>query len=87
MELPVSIPAFPLSQALTPIVFDEPIAYRVFEVLKDRYDIMVNPTGGPLHETSLLIAHIGETTEEDNTLLVTAMKQAIADVQGEVKMS
>ena len=87
MELPVSIPAFPLSQALTPIVFDEPIAYRVFEVLKDRYDIMANPTGGPLHETSLRIAHIGETTEEDNTLLVTAMKQAIADVQGEVKMS
>lgn len=86
MELPVSIPAFPLSHALTPIVFDEPIAYRVFEVLKDRYDIMVNPTGGPLHETSLRIAHIGETDEEDNTLLIATMKQAIEDVQDEMKM-
>ena len=83
--LPVSLPAFPLSNAITPIVFEEPIAYRVFEQLKDHYDIMVNPTGGPLHETSLRIAHIGETSCEDNTMLIDAMKRAIADVRHDAK--
>lgn len=82
-NLPVSLPAFPLSNAITPILFDEPIAYKVFEILKNRYDIMVNPTGGPLHDTSLRIAHIGETNCADNDLLIEKMALAIADVQAD----
>lgn len=79
--LPVTLPDFPLSNAITPILFAEPIAYRVFEVLKDRYDIMVNPTGGPLHDRSLRIAHIGEMDCADNDMLIEKMQQAIADVK------
>lgn len=79
--LPVSLPGFPLSNAITPILFDEPIAYRVFEVLKDCYEIMVNPTGGPLHDKSLRIAHIGETDCQNNDMLIEKMQQAIADVK------
>ena len=82
-ELPVDIPSCPLSNAITPILFREDIAYRVFEVLKDRYDIMVNPTGGELHDKALRIAHIGQTTKEDTTMLLGYLKKAIADVKGE----
>ena len=79
--LPISLPSFPMSNALTPIIFKEPIAYRVFEVLKDCYGIVVNPTGGSLHDKSLRIAHIGETDCEDNTMLVESMKRAISNVR------
>ncbi len=81
-SLPVHIPSFPLSNALTPVVFEEPIAYRVFTRLKDSYGIMVNPTGGALQERSLRVAHIGNTTIEDNAELISCLRQAIRDVEG-----
>lgn len=77
--LPVNVPKYPLSNAITPIYFDDPIAYRVFEILKDKYDIMVNPTGGSLHDTVIRIAHIGDTAISDNSALIEKMKAAIAE--------
>lgn len=82
VSLPVSSPSYPLSNAITPVIFDKPIAYYVFERLKDAYDIMVNPTGGATHDTVLRVAHIGKTTVEDNTFLLNKMGEAIKDVQG-----
>lgn len=76
-ELPVRVPDYPLSNAITPVMFQEPIAYRVFEFLKDRCGIYVNPTGGALHDTTFRVAHIGQTTEADNCMLVARMKEAI----------
>jgi len=40
-ELPVSIPTFTISNAVTPIRFEQPIAKDVFTILKDKYDIFV----------------------------------------------
>ena len=77
--LPVSLPEFPLSNAITPIIFKEPIAYMVFEILKDKYDIFVNPTGGKLADYSLRIAHIGQISTTDNTMLIEKMKSAIEE--------
>lgn len=79
--LPVSLPNFPLSNAITPIIFKEPIAYKVFEILKDKYGIFVNPTGGMMADYSLRIAHIGQTSKEDNDMLIEKMKTAIEEVQ------
>lgn len=76
-ELPVSIPAFPLSNAVTPIIFEKPIAKKVFEILKDEYDIFVNPTGGAREQYVLRVAHIGDTSIEDNSILIDYMKKAI----------
>ena len=75
--LPVSLPSFPLSNAITPIIFEKPIAYKVFEILKDTYGIFVNPTGGKLADYSLRIAHIGQTSKEDNAMLVEKIKEAV----------
>ncbi|MBE6105100.1 alanine--glyoxylate aminotransferase family protein [Anaerovibrio lipolyticus] len=78
--LPVSLPEFPLSNAITPIIFKEPIAYKVFEFLKDKYGIFVNPTGGKMADYSLRIAHIGQTSKEDNTMLVEKIKAVIDEM-------
>ena len=71
--LPVSVPTFPLSNALTPIVFENDIAYDVFETLKNEYDIFVNPTGGELHNKVLRVAHIGQIDFSDNTRLIQCL--------------
>lgn len=79
--LPVELPSYPLSSAVTPVVFDEPIAYRVFEYLKDHEDIFVNPTGGLMHDRMLRVAHIGRTTADDNRMLVEKIMDAITAVR------
>ncbi|WP_432642344.1 pyridoxal-phosphate-dependent aminotransferase family protein [Acidaminococcus sp.] len=78
--LPVKIPKFPLSNAVTPIIFDKPIAKKVFEVLKDQYDIFVNPTGGARENYVLRVAHIGDTTVEDNKMLIQVMDNVIKSI-------
>lgn len=77
-ELPVSLPSFPLSNAVTPLIFKDKIAKRVFEILKTEHGIFVNPTGGDREETVLRVAHIGDITVKDNEMLISAMKEAVA---------
>lgn len=80
---PVSIPEYPLSNALTPLYFNEDIAYKIFEILKNKYNIMVNPTGGHLENRLLRVAHIGQITKEDNEMLCRYIELAI-DVVREI---
>ena len=80
-DLPVEIPSYPLSNAVTPVVFEEPIAYLVFEYLKDHEDIFVNPTGGMMHDRMFRVAHIGQTTVEDNRMLIQKIRDAITAVK------
>ncbi len=79
-NLPVKIPEYPLSNAITPVVFEKNIAYKVFKVLKEKYNIMLNPTGGILHDRILRVAHIGNTDIKDNKELIYYMEKAIRDV-------
>ncbi len=79
--LPVRLPEFPLGNAVTPIIFDKPIAKQVFKILKDKYGLTVNPTGGSREDYVLRIAHIGNTTKEDNNLLIEKMVLAIAEAE------
>ena len=81
-ELPVSLPTFTISNAVTPIRFEQPIAKDVFTILKDKYDIFVNPTGGVNEDYVLRVAHIGDTTIEDNIMLVETMKLVIKEITG-----
>ena len=78
-ELPVHVPDLPLGNAVTPIIFEKNIAKKVFEILKNKYGIFVNPTGGLREEYVLRIAHIGNTTVEDNEKLIGFLKMAIAE--------
>lgn len=73
-NLPISIPDYPLSNGMTPIIFEKPIAKELFESLKNQYGIYVNPTGGKLKERLVRIAHIGNLTIEDNQMLIEHLK-------------
>ena len=79
-DLPVSIPKFPLSNAITPVIFEKPIATKVFTTLKNEYQMMVNPTGGENKEYSIRVAHIGNTTVNDNEKLVLAIKEILKNI-------
>ena len=49
-------------------------AYRIFEILKDEYDIWICPNGGEMKNTIFRVGHIGYLTHEDNTILINALK-------------
>lgn len=72
-ELPVCLPPFPLSNAITPVRFESDIAMELFTYLKDKKNIMVNPVGGELGRRSIRVAHIGDLTLEDYDILINGM--------------
>lgn len=42
--------------------------------------MMVNPTGGKNKEYSIRVAHIGNTTVNDNEKLVSAIKEILKNI-------
>lgn len=73
-SLPIHLPPFPLSNAITPIRFEKNIAMEFFSYLKDEKNIMVNPVGGELGRSSIRVAHIGDLNFEDYDLLLEEIK-------------
>lgn len=49
-------------------------AYRIFEILKNEYEIWICPNGGDLKNKIFRIGHIGYLSHEDNTILINALK-------------
>ncbi|MBE6153696.1 MAG: alanine--glyoxylate aminotransferase family protein [Firmicutes bacterium] len=76
-DLGLETPSFPLSNALTPIIFPNDNAKEVFEYLKNKYEIYVNPTGGEMGNKSLRVAHIGNLKKEDYDILIEKMKEVL----------
>lgn len=73
----LTIPDVPLSNALTPVVFQNQNAYEVFEALRNRYDITVTPNGGVLAKTVLRIGHIGNLNQSDLETLIKCMQEVM----------
>lgn len=74
-ELGFNIPKYPLSNTLTPIIFEDVKASEIVKELRDKFEICVNPCGGNLADKMLRVAHIGNTTKEDiDDLLVKMTK-------------
>ena len=61
----IKLPDYPLSNAITPIVLEKPVAMNIFRDLKDKYHIFVNPTGGATADHVLRIAHVGDLSISD----------------------
>lgn len=76
VALPVSLPSHRLSNALTPIMFDNADARIINDRLKAEYDIVLNPCGGDMAARMSRVAHIGNHTIEDTA----AVAHALADV-------
>ena len=75
--LPVKIPDYPLSNALTPIYFPSEIAKQVYETLYKKYALNVTPSGGALVNSLLRVGHIGNLTAEDNDRLIHALHEIL----------
>lgn len=76
-QIPVLVPSYPLSNALTPIIIKNRNAYELFLLLKEKYNIIVTPSGGELKNILLRIGHIGELTIDDNKMLIEILKKEL----------
>jgi len=76
--LPVHIPTYPLSNALTPVVFDSADAGKVNEKLVREYGLIINPCGGDNASHMVRVAHIGNHSIADNEELVRALTKILA---------
>ena len=73
--LPVHLPPYPLSNAITPVRFEKDIAMEFFAYLKDEKHIMVNPVGGELGKRSIRVSHVGDLSFADYDELIAEIKQ------------
>ena len=73
VRIPIQIPAYPHSNALTPLYFPNGNAKSIYDSLQQKYEIMVTPNGGALADCLLRVGHMGNLTFEDNARLIRAM--------------
>lgn len=78
-DLPFEICSNNLSNAVTPLspIDKSKSAYKLFEVLKDKYGIWVCPNGGGLKDIIFRVGHIGEIDYKDYDYLVDSLKDII----------
>jgi len=72
--LPIYLPRYPLSNAISPIRFEKDIAMEFFAYLKDNKNMMVNPVGGELGNRSIRVSHVGDLKFEDYDLLLKEIR-------------
>ena len=75
--LPVRLPDYPMSNACTTLIFDDGRAYEVHEILKNKYGLIVTPSGGTKKKHILRVGHLGNLTINDNIELIDAMKNVL----------
>lgn len=69
-----SIPKYPLSNALTPVML-YPHAKKMYTCLKEDYDLVVTPSGGAIADELIRIGHLGCVQWEDYERLLAAMEK------------
>jgi len=73
-RLPFRITSESLSNTVTPLTHIGNVsAYKIFEILKDEYNIWVCPNGGELADKIFRVGHIGDLTVADNDTLILAL--------------
>lgn len=70
-ELPVTIPSYRLSNAITPVIFEKPVAHDIYRKMSENDGVFVNPSGGLQGEKMFRVAHVGNHTISDNEILVS----------------
>lgn len=76
----IHIPDYPLSNALTPMLFDNMNGDEIYNIVKNKYDIVLTPCGGDLKGKMVRVGHIGNHTIEENDLVIDALKKAFEEV-------
>lgn len=73
----IGVPGYRLSNALTPIVFEEASAVSVRARLEEEHGFVLNPCGGDLADKMLRVSHMGNLTMEDNVALADALEEML----------
>ena len=76
-EIGLDYPSYPLSNAVTPVIFPEENADIVYRELIDKYGFTVNPSGGENAKKMFRVAHVGNHSIEDTEELVLAIEEII----------
>lgn len=74
VELPFEFVSESPANGVTSIHPIDADAYKIFQILKDEYNIWVCPNGGDMKNTVFRVGHIGYLTHNDNTTLINALK-------------
>lgn len=73
-ELPFEMVSESPANGVTPVHPIHTDAYEIFLTLKDQYGIWICPNGGDMKHTIFRVGHIGYLDHEDNTTLISALK-------------
>lgn len=68
------VPEYPLSNALTPVIA-APYAERLYQKLKEEYDMIVTPSGGELKDVLVRVGHLGNVRWKDYEELLAAINE------------
>lgn len=77
-DLPVELIAENPSNCITTLRIRETSsgnAFELFTILKNNYEIYINPTGGKQSSSDFRVSHLGELTENDNKYLVELLTE------------
>lgn len=80
-KIGLSYPDYPLSNAVTVVLFPNQNADIVARRLKEEYGLIVNPNGGKNAKKMFRVGHIGNHTLKDNDELIDAIKTIIMEEQ------
>lgn len=76
-EIGLDYPKYPLSNAVTPVIFPDENAEEVYKKLIDKYGFTVNPSGGENAKKMFRVAHVGNHSIEDTEELISAIDEII----------
>lgn len=76
-EIGLDYPDYPLSNAVTPVIFPDENAGEIYRKLIDNYGLTVNPSGGDLADCMFRVSHVGNHTIDDVENLVCAIEEII----------
>lgn len=75
--LPISVPTFPMSNSCTAILFPKNNANTVYENMKEKYGIILTPSGGDWKEKQLRVGHLGNLTLADYDELTEKLEREL----------
>ena len=76
-EIGLDYPSYPLSNAVTPVIFPEKNADVIYRELIDKYGFTVNPSGGDNAKLMFRVSHVGNQSIEKVEELICAIDELI----------
>ncbi len=76
-EIGLDYPKYPLSNAVTPVLFPDENADVIYRELIDKYGFTVNHSGGDLAKKMFRVSHVGKHSIDDVEELVVAIDNLV----------